>query len=70
MATVTEQHIKDAVMEIARLADAGDNEGAHSNETALMVEVLRAIAAGAPNARELAGEAIKACEIDYARWCA
>ena len=51
-------------------AIAGDDEAAHSDEDSLHELVLRAIADGAPNAAELAAEALKTGEIKFARWCA
>lgn len=47
-----------------------DDEACHSSEDALWRDVLEAIASGASNAQELAAEAIKTQEIDFARWCA
>lgn len=56
---------------VARIAGiVGDDEVAHSEEDALHQAVLSSIAAGAPNAAELAAEALKTCEIGFARWCA
>jgi hypothetical protein len=70
MITTTIKQIKDAVSEISDLAKY-DCEQAHSREVALLKEVLRTIAQGAPDAQELAAEAIKACDaIDYERWFA
>ena len=69
MVTTTIKQIKSAVSEIADLAKH-DPEVAHAREVALLKEVLRVIAQGAPDAQELAVEAIKACEIDYERWFA
>jgi len=51
-------------------AHAGDDEVQHSGEDALHQEVLEAIASGAPNAVELAAEALKTRDISFARWCA
>jgi len=51
--------------------DSGNinDEAAHSIEDALYIEVLLAIAAGAPNAKELAVAALKSREIKFSRWC-
>ncbi|GAA4928990.1 hypothetical protein GCM10023224_05470 [Streptomonospora halophila] len=48
----------------------GDNEAAHCDEDALYIEVLRAVAQGAPNAAELAAEALHARDLDFTRWYA
>lgn len=47
-----------------------DDESAHSLEDALHVKVLRAIADGSPNAKELALAALKTLDIEFCRWCA
>lgn len=47
-----------------------DPEVAHGKEDDLYLDVLVAIAEGAPNAKELAAEAIKTQGIDFPRWCA
>lgn len=47
-----------------------DEEDAHAKEDEVYKDVLRAIAAGAPNAAALAAEAIKAADLDFARWYA
>lgn len=66
--TLTPAAVALMVAEIAEIAD--DYERAHANEDALHLKVLRAIANGAPNAAELAAEAIKTEAIDFARHCA
>lgn len=66
--TLTPAAVALMVAEIAEIAD--DYERAHANEDALHLKVLRAIANGAPNAAELAAEAIKTDAIDFARHCA
>lgn len=48
---------------------SGDDEAAHSLEDRLRHDVLKAIADGAENAKELAIEALKTSEINFARWC-
>lgn len=47
-----------------------DDEVAHSCEDAIHQAVLRAIADGAPNAKELAEAALKTLRFTFARWCA
>lgn len=47
-----------------------DDEVAHAEEDSLHGDVLQAIADGAPNAAELASEALRSKGIDFARWCA
>lgn len=47
-----------------------DDEAAHSMEDELWRDVLKAIAAGATNAAELAAEALKTQELNFSRWYA
>lgn len=47
-----------------------DPELAHSNEDSLYWSVLDAVANGNPNAIDMAKEALKSKEIEFARWCA
>lgn len=47
-----------------------DDEAAHGEEDSLHKDVLEHIAQGAPRAAELAQEALKTKNIDFARWCA
>ncbi len=47
-----------------------DDERAHGQEDALWRAVLEAIAGGAPDAAELAREALRSTEIEFSRWCA
>ncbi len=63
------EDVKQKVAEIQALA-VRDEEEAHVAESELYQEVLRAIAAGAPNAQALAEEALKATLIDFSRWFA
>lgn len=49
---------------------SGDEEVAHGREDGLHQRVLRAIAAGAPDAPALAAEALKTTEIEFDRWYA
>lgn len=44
-----------------------DDEHAHNLEDALYLDVLRAIADGAPNAAELARDALRTQEINFSR---
>lgn len=51
-------------------ASAGDPEAAHGMQDKLFSEVLRAVANGHPDARELAAAALIAREIEFPRWYA
>jgi hypothetical protein len=55
---------------VARLAEVGDvDDEGHVAEDELHQDVLRAIAAGAPNAAELAAEALRSLDLDnFPRW--
>jgi len=48
----------------------GDPESWHGNEDDLMVEVLRAVAGGAPEAAEMAAEVLRIQDSEHARWYA
>lgn len=61
---------KARVREIAEAAAEGDDEVAHSRQDRLFVEVLRAIALGAPGAVELARAALTSTEIEFNHYCA
>lgn len=61
---------KARVAQIAQAAAEGDDEAAHSRQDRLFVEVLRAIALGAPGAVELARTALESTEIPFAHYCA
>ena len=65
---ITAEWVRERVAEIRAMAD--DDEVAHSEEDSLRQAVLAAIAEGAPNAAELASEALKTSQIRFARWCA
>jgi hypothetical protein len=65
---VTTEEVRHRVDEIWE--SVNDDEHAHGLEDDLWQDVLRAIAAGAPNAAELATEALKTTDIEFARWCA
>lgn len=49
--------------------EAGDESRAHDHEDVLHQAVLAAIATGAPNAPELAREALKTCAVNFPRYC-
>lgn len=59
------EEIEKRVAEIA--ANVRDREGAHGMEDQLYLDVLRAIAGGHKNARQLAAAAIKAADVKYDR---
>jgi hypothetical protein len=65
---MTTDEVRARVAEIASTAD--DYEAAHSGEDRLYRDVLEAISAGAPNAAELASEALKSRELRFPRVCA
>ena len=65
---LTLQDVKNRVQEIENASS--DDECAHGMEDDLHRDVLAAIAEGAPNAKELADEALKTSGIRFARWCA
>lgn len=65
---MTVEEIRDWIETIKK--KASDDEVAHAMEDELHQEVLQAISEGAPNAAELAFEALKTCDIAFARWCA
>ncbi len=48
--------------------EPGYQEQAHINEDAIYLDVLRAIAAGAPDAAGIARTALKASEIPFEHW--
>lgn len=47
-----------------------DSESAHGDEDDLHQDVLKAIADGAPHAKELAAAALKTKDIEFSRWYA
>lgn len=49
---------------------AGDNESAHYEEDELRDDVLKAIAKGSRNAKELASIALQTGAIEFDRWYA
>lgn len=50
--------------------EAGDDERAHALEDALYKDVLKAIAQGARNGRQLAAEVLTTDQIKFGRWYA
>lgn len=64
---MTREDVIKAVAEIEKNKD--DDERAHSEENRLHAAVLRYYAEGGTDP-ELAREALKTQEIDFARWCA
>jgi hypothetical protein len=61
-------HVDAILTYIAAVSD--DDEVAHSTEDALNRAVLRSVAAGSPNAAELAAHALKAWDLSFSHWCA
>ncbi|MFE0845277.1 hypothetical protein [Streptomyces rochei] len=61
-------HVRQRVQAIADAAN--DPEDAHTREDALLVDVLKVIAAGVAgeHAAALAGAALKAIEVQFERW--
>lgn len=66
--TLTVEDVARALADIA--AKAGDDESAHGMEDGLHKRVLRAVAAGHPDARVLAAAALRTGDIDFCRWYA
>ncbi len=63
--------VQDVINEVALIKGvAADFEVAHDSEDELHVAVLREVAAGNPEAREMAREALKTLDIDFPRYCA
>ena len=65
---LTVEQVEAKVVDIDELVS--DPEAAHAREDALYVEVLEAIAAGSPQAVELAKAALMTQNTDHERWCA
>jgi hypothetical protein len=60
--------VKDVTQKVAEImACAGDFDAAHGLEDKLFEAVLEAVAAGAPNAAELAAAALTSKKLDFAR---
>ena len=68
MKQVTVEAIQAMVKKIAEVAD--DPENAHGREDNLWQTVLEAIAAGAPDAIELAKAALESQKIEFPHWYA
>lgn len=64
------ENIKNAIDMAKKYAALGDDEMAHIAEKKAWGMALAAIEAGAPNAQELAEEALKTQSIEFARWYA
>lgn len=62
------EYIRRKLKEIKNLQ--GDPEYQHGAEDGLMHDVLKAIANGAKNSKELAKEVLKSKEIEFPRWYA
>lgn len=65
---MTVEDIRAEITEIIKRT--GDDESQHGREDDLHHAVLLAIAEGAPNAAELAREALKTLDLDFSRWFA
>ena len=65
---MTIEEVRQAVQAVKDKSD--DAEVAHGAEDALHQNVLDEIANGNPNAVELAREALKTIDLNFARWCA
>ena len=63
---LTVSDVRDAVARIAEIA-AGHDAQAHIMQDKLWLEVLKAVAAGHPDAIDLAREAIRTEEIEFDR---
>lgn len=61
-------NVEDIRGEIQIIAEVENDADMHMLEDGLHVAVLKAIAGGAPNAAELAAEALKTREIEFTRW--
>jgi hypothetical protein len=63
--------IDDVKLQVQHIQEAKhDDESAHGMEDSLWEDVLKSIAHGAKNARELATEALKTKNIKFSRWYA
>ena len=68
---LTAEDVRRRVRELAEeYTRKGDNEEAHCREDGLWVDVLTAIAAGAPDAAELAKAALETDALTFERWYA
>ena len=68
---MTVDDVKTRLIEVAKLAIAGDFEAAHSAEDSLLVDVLQAIAGGNDDgcAPELARQALRSRGLSFKRVC-
>jgi len=64
---VTLQEVEKRVAEIGRIG-VDDDASAHGKEDDLWRDVLRTIANGAPDAADLAREALRTRDFAFARW--
>lgn len=63
--------VQDVINEVENIkSERRDYECAHSDEDKLYAAVLKEVVAGNPKAREMAREALKTLDIDFARYCA
>lgn len=63
--------VEDVARALAEIVEkAGDDESAHGMEDGLHQRVLRAVAAGHPDARILAAAALRTEAIEFCRWYA
>jgi hypothetical protein len=67
---MTVDDVRSLLAEIEIESVRNDDETAHASEDAMRDLVLEAIANGAPNAAELASEALRSNTIEFSRWCA
>ena len=68
--SLTVAQVVQTVRSIKAVADAGDDERAHSMEDDLMRAVLGAVAIGHPQGQAMAIAALMTAGIDFHRWCA
>lgn len=65
------QRVRDRAARIVEMDDTdADPEAAHAEQDELWLEVLRAVAAGHPDAAEMAAECVRVAETDGTRWYA
>ena len=67
---MTNEEAEKLLAEVVKYANDRDHEGAHIERDNLYRDVLRAIAAGADNARELAAIALRSEDVEFSRWYA
>lgn len=66
---MTPEQVREQVDHIRSNAHS-DPEARHCEQDTVYIDVLRAIADGADNPRDLAKEAVKIDDIDFVRWYA